>query len=144
MRIFRRNILSLHIIFIKRTMRKEIILIAALSLFALTTAVAQSPSGDITARKAAVEELMERMRWADARAILGTMRGELDPVKDRFAKNILRTSKYISLIPAQYFIPKSGFKSVFFPAFSGDDLTAFSFKLSGCSDIFSSIATSTQ
>ena len=84
MRIFRRNILSLHIIFIKRTMRKEIILIAALSLFALTTAVAQSPSGDITARKAAVEELMERMRWADARAILGTMRGELDPVKDRF------------------------------------------------------------
>mgnify|MGYP003556516643 CR=1 FL=1 len=56
MRIFRRNILSLHIIFIKRTMRKEIILIAALSLFALTTAVAQSPSGDITARKHLVSD----------------------------------------------------------------------------------------
>ncbi len=64
-------------------MRKEIILLATLSLFAFTTAVAQSPGG-ITSRKAAVEELMERMRWADARDILGTMRGELDPVKDRF------------------------------------------------------------
>ena len=65
-------------------MRKEIILLATLSLFALTTAAAQSVTNDIVERKASVEELMERMRWADARAILATMRGDLDPVKDRF------------------------------------------------------------
>ena len=65
-------------------MRKEIILLVAMSLFTLSSVSAQSVSGDLQSRKASVEELMERMRWADARAILGTMRGELDPVKERF------------------------------------------------------------
>ena len=65
-------------------MRRNIITIAALSLMLLVTFDGAAQHPDKQYLRGAAEELLERQRWADARALLGDMRKQLDPVRDRY------------------------------------------------------------
>lgn len=65
-------------------MQKKIITLALLSLLALSPAVSNAAAESPNLRRAKIEELLERRRWADAKISLLEYRSELDAVKDLY------------------------------------------------------------
>lgn len=65
------------------TMRRQIILLATLATvaFAAVDAVAQNPS--IAARKADIEDMLDRGRWGEAYAAITALAEDVDPVTNR-------------------------------------------------------------
>lgn len=65
------------------TMRRQIILLATLAtvVFATVDAVAQKPS--IAARKADIEDMLDRGRWGEAYAAISALAEDVDPVTNR-------------------------------------------------------------
>ena len=66
------------------TMQKKIITLALFSLLALVSVVASASPSAPDERRANIEELIERKRWADAKILLLEYRSEIDDVKDLY------------------------------------------------------------
>ncbi len=65
-------------------MQKKIISLLLLTTVAFTSAYGAMQQGSSEPQRGAIEELLERRRWADAKLSLLEYRSELDAVKDRY------------------------------------------------------------